>query len=381
MRNRSSIFSFDTLQERPWPSKPFGVAAATVLLSVILVQVLGDTLLVRDPNSRLANAIRYFRSQEQAQPKVLFFGSSRTHSCVDPETFARESGIPRSEVLNLAQPSWGPWHALVLLRHAPEALASVETAFVELTPDPFNENVLHPITHRPVRSVDEFDAWSTYPERVQARDLYTRGKLLAEYVFPIQQRRNLITWLQIGKQIVLNRPWEGEMPPPVYHDDAKKVARLAADPAFEATTISRYHLHDFHFSNEEAAIVRKLLAFLRERGIEVVIFHPPVQAAYYDYLASDSRMQSEFGKLRGFVRDLAREYRVVYGETLEDWGLDNSAVVDYGHFSRAGALWFTRQLCASIHAPNQTAPGPLKGRLELSDALPFAPRPVVGAAQ
>ena len=181
------------------------------------------------------------------------------------------------------------------------------------------------------------------------------------------QRRDLITWLKIGKQIVLNQLGEGKMPPPVYHDDAEKVARLAADPDFEATTVSRYHLHDFHFSHGEAAVVRRLLAFLRERGIEVAIFHPPVQAAYYDYLASDPRMQSEFGKLRGFVRDLAGEYQVVYGETLEDWGLDNSAVVDYGHFSRAGALRFTRQLHAQVHALGQTTPSLTNGRWGASE--------------
>ena len=105
----------------------------------------------------------------------------------------------------------------------------------------------------------------------------------------------------------------------------------------------------------------------------MVIFHPPVQAEYYDYLASDPRMQSKFGKFRAFVHDLARDYRVVYGETLEDWGLDRSAVVDYGHFSRAGTLRFARQLCVSLQTPSQLASGPTKGRLGASDTISSGP--------
>jgi len=366
MRNRSSIFNFDTLPERPWPSKSFFVVAATVLLSVAFVHGLGETFLVRDPNSRLANAIRYLRSQEKARPKILFLGSSRTQSCIDPETFAQESGIPCSKVLNLAQPSWGPWQALVVLRHARNALSSVETAFVELTPDSFNENTLHPITHKPSGNPEEFDAWATYPERALARDAHTQARLLAGYALPIAQRRNLTAWLGIGKQLVLRKNRSGDMSPPVYHQDTGKVALLAADPDFEATTISQYHLHDFHFSNKEATLVRRLLAFLREQGIEVVIFHPPVRAAYFDYVASDPQRQAEFEKFRSFVCDLAREHRVVYWETLEDCGLDNSAVVDYGHFSRAGAVQYTKQLYAWVHTPDQTTPSPAKKKLGIS---------------
>lgn len=366
MRNRSSIFNFDTLQERPSPSKSFFVAAATVLLSVAFAHGFGEAFLVRDPNSRLANAIRYLRSQEKAQPKILFLGSSRTQSCIDPETFARASGIPGGKVLNLAQPSWGPWQALVVLRHAPNALSSVETAFVELTPDSFNQNALHPITHEPCGNPEEFDAWATYSERALAPDAHTQGRLLAGYAVPIAQRRSLLAWLGIGKQLVLRRPQNGDMSPPLYHRDTGKGALLAADPDFKATTISQYHLHDYHFSNKEATLVRRLLAFLREQGIEVVIFHPPVRAAYFDYVASDPQRQAEFEKFRSFVRDLAREYRVASWETLEDCGLNDSVVVDYGHFSREGALQFTQQLYAWVHAPGQTTPSPAKERLGIS---------------
>ena len=60
------------------PSKSFLVVAATVLLSVAFAQGLGEAFLVRDSNSRLANAIRCLRSQEEAQPKILFLENSCT---------------------------------------------------------------------------------------------------------------------------------------------------------------------------------------------------------------------------------------------------------------------------------------------------------------
>ncbi len=374
MRNRSSIFSFSTLRELPLPSRSFLVATAIVLLSVALMHGFRETLLVRDlrPEARLANAIRYLRSQAGARPRVLFLGSSRTQSGIVPEAFAEASGIPRAQILNVAEPSWGAWHALVLLKHAPHVLASVETVFVELTTGSFNENAVHPITHEPAGNPDEFDAWATYSERVQARNAYGRDRLLVESALALTQRKNLNFWCKIGKQILRREPGKGEMRPPIFHQEADKAAQLAADPHFEATTISRYHFHNFQFSQREVAVFRELLAFLREHDMEVVIFHPPVRAAYYDYLASDPRMQREFEKFRGFARELATEYRVVYWETLEDAGLDNSAVLDYGHFSREGALRLTRRLYAQIHAPDQTTPSLPEGQSGASRTAPAA---------
>jgi hypothetical protein len=363
MQNRSSIFSFDTLPGRPWPAKSFLVVPVMVLLSVLLVESFCEAFRLRDPNSHLANVIRYLRSQENAPPRIVFFGSSRTHSCIDPNLFAQESGLACGQVLNLAQPSWGAWQALVILRHTEKSLAGVKTAFVELTPDSFNDNALHPITHKPAGNPEEFDVWANYPERVQPRNPHTRTRLLAEYVLPFEQRRSLIAWLIISKQLLLRQPGKGAIEPPDYYQNAERVALLAADPDFKAATISRYHLHDYQFSNREVTLFRELLAVLRARGVEVVIFHPPVRAAYYDYVAAEPQRQ-EFEKFRSFARDLAREYRVIYWETLEDCGLDESAVVDYGHFSREGAARLTQRLFAAVHSAGRTASESTPGREE-----------------
>ncbi len=240
MRNSSSIFSFSTLQELPLPSKSLFVATAIVLLSVALMHGFRETLLVGDlrPEARLANAIRYLRSQAEAKPRVLFLGSSRTQSGIVPEAFAEASGIPRAQILNLAQPSWQAWHALVLLKHAPHVLASVETVFVEVAPEFFNENKVHPITHEPAGNPDEFDTWATYSERVQARNAYTRDRLLVESALALTQRRNLNFWCKIGKQILRREPGKGEMRPPIFHQKFKFLRCVSAS-ALSTSSLSR----------------------------------------------------------------------------------------------------------------------------------------------
>ena len=374
MPNRSSIFSFDTLQALPWRSRSVVLATGIVLLSITAMEAFRDAFMVRDPTSRVANSIRYLRSQEPRGPRVLFLGSSRTESCIDVETFARESGIPADTVLNLAEPDMVPWHALVVVRHAPNALSHVETVFVELAPQPFNDNARDPLTYESDSGPREFDAWATCSERMRARGMGARCGLLAEYVVPVSQRRSLIDWLMIGKAILRQEPWEGGISGPIYHRDAGKAAALARDPRFQARTISQHHLHDFYFSDREATAFRELLALLRKRGIEVVIFHPPVRAEYFDYLASHPEIQGEFDKFRGFVRELAGEHRVVYWETLADCGLDDSAVVDYGHFSRDGALRFTRRLYAATRTGDRTIPSVTKSQTPASGAPSIASR-------
>jgi hypothetical protein len=355
MQNRSSIFSFDTLQELPLPSRSFCVAAATVLLSVVLVDGFRDALMVRDPTSRVACVIQYLRLQEGAKPRILFLGSSRTESCIDTETFAQECGMPGDKVLNLARPNMDPWHMFVVVRHAPEALADVETAFIELAPHSFNENYRNPVTRKVSKNPDEFNAWATYSERARIRNVRAQCKPFVDFVLPLSQRRALFDWLRVGNAILGRKTWQSDESSPIYHQDGEKAARLASDPRFEARNISRDHLNDYCFSNRQAAALRELLAFLHQYGIETVFFHPPVRAEYFDYAASDPRIQKEFEKFRSLARDLARDHRVIYWETLADCGLDTSAVVDYGHFSREGALQFTRRLHAAVDMPAQAA--------------------------
>ncbi len=344
MPNHSSIFNFSVFQALSGLRKSFCLSLALVLAFAAALHPLGVFLNVRDPQSRIANSIRYLKSQEAAKPRVLFFGSSRTMSCVDAETFARENGMPPGTVLNVARPGMGPWETLVVLRNTPSILDSVETVIVEVVPAPFNDNAIHPITHKEERHPAEFDTWATYRERKGLSDPALRYTLLAKYVFSLTQRRNLVRWLGIGKAILTREPWAGRMPPPPFHADPVKTAILARDPSFQATTISRCHLRNYHFCQQRAMVVRELLAFLRRRGVDVAVLHPPVRKEYYDHVASNAPLSTEFGKYRSVMRDLAEECQTICWETVEDCGLDDSVLVDYGHFSRDGAIAFTKRV-------------------------------------
>jgi len=352
MRNHSSIFSFSTLQELSGLRKSLGLSLAAVLAFTAAMHPLGAIINMRDPESRIANSIRYLRSQEATRPRVLFFGSSRTMSCVDAETFARETGMPPRAVLNVARPDMELWETLVILRNAPSILDSVETVFIEAIPVSFNDNAVHPRTHQRARCPAEFATWATWRERLRLSDPALRYELLAGHVFSLTYRRNLVRWVKIGKAILTREPWAGDMSPPPFHADPEKAAILARDPVFQAVTVSRCHLRNYHFCKQTAMTMQELLTLLRRRGVNVVVLHPPAQKEYYDYVVSTPQRLTEFEKYRSFMSDLAEECQTICWEKVEDCGLDDSVLVDYGHFSRDGAIAFTKRVSDEIQARN-----------------------------
>lgn len=74
-----------------------------------------------------------------------------------------------------------------------------------------------------------------------------------------------------------------------------------------------------------------------------------MRSEYYNYLDTDPRYRSEFEKYKTFIKSFSNKHQVIYWETPPDAGLDNSIFVDYGHFSKEGAVLFTRHLSAEIN--------------------------------
>ena len=347
MPSRSSIFSSDALQKLPaWKPSAMLAGGLAVLLLLFLMAVTGGRAWKMN-GSRIGKIVRCLElnlaaAQESDEKLVVFMGSSRFHSAIHPPSFAPLDSSGNTRFLNLAQPSFGPWQALVVLRETGKPLEDIDLLVLEINPWTFNQYIINPVTRIPEEYPHEFDVWASFDERFAMESWPVRSKLMASYV----PRRTLKQYVDLATGKL--EPVADSIPPPLYHSDRQDEERRRKDENFFPENISRYHLTEYIFSSRKAAILDELLDFCDEHSIPVVLVHPPVKASYYDYVLKDDRRRSEFEAHRRFIRGLAERYPVFFWETVRDCNLDDQIFIDYGHFSFDGALTFSRHLANQL---------------------------------
>jgi hypothetical protein len=323
------------------------MAAMVVMLGVAL---LGGALSINPfmklHNSRIGKVVRFLDGKlDAAAPDekfVLFFGSSRFQTAVDLEVVESSMGADDVTFLNLSQPDMGPWHYTAVFRNVSSSLTPARLVVLEISPWMFNRNHLHHIDrNRRFTFHDEMDIWGTFDERRERGGLAAR---LKSSVVGLVPRYPLMKWIQTWS----DRGPIDRLKVPVYRTDPSKAAKLKADPVFMAENISTAHLADFEFYASEAQLFASLLTELSRQGIGVCVVHPPVRSSYYSYVQDDESRRAGFAKYRKFVDGLSQQYKVVYWDTPDQCGLDESIFLDYGHMSIDGAAAFTEKLVSEI---------------------------------
>ncbi len=347
MPSRSSIFSSSSLPGLP-SLKPSALLALGIVLLLLIasVAVTGGRAWKMN-GSRIGKIVRCLEqnlenSAADDEKLVVFMGSSRFHSAIHPATFNELDSTGSMRFLNLAQPSFGPWQALVILRETTQSLDNIDMLVLEINPWTFNRSIINPVTRIPEDYPHEFDVWASFDERNAVESLDVRSRLMANYI----PRRTLREYVNLATGKL--EPVADTIPPPLYHSDQADEDRRREDSNFFPENISRYHLTEYTFSSRKAAILEELLAFCDDNGIRVVLVHPPVKATYYDYVLNDERRRTEFENHRRFIQGLQHKYPVFFWETPEDCQLDDQVFIDYGHFSFEGALAFSRHLARQL---------------------------------
>ncbi len=327
----------------------FGVILA--LLLVVHSTVMNSRAVdLRVHGSRIGKVIQCFRAnidhaKTVEQRLIVFLGSSRFHSCIDTEELQRLDERKDLVFVNLAQPAMEGWEWDVILRNLHRPTDVVTAAVIEIDPWVFNQNNLHPLTHKKEKYRHEFELWASLRERWEIENLWTRLELIALMV----PRNTLQDLLQKSEKVPPLASLLKLAPPPYHFQDSALQTRLA-DKHFFPENISRMHLHDYQFSELKQKRFERMLDRLSTAGIPFVIVHPPVKTTYYDYVRKDEQRTREFQKHLDFIQQLQREQRVVYWQTTADCDLDDSVFIDYGHYSAVGATRFSDRLFLELNS-------------------------------
>lgn len=192
----SSIFSFDTLQSWPRPSRAalFAVGVLLVVRAVIGVATASGFY---DP--QLAEATIFaslemeHRQAAQREPSVLLMGTSRmvdiSESCVE-----RALGLPRGAVRNASQLSPSFWRNAALLRRNPDLLRGVRVVAIDVLP-------LHFFGEEMVGD-EVFLRHASLPERARVRELLPRIRAVADFALPVwSERRSVLEWARAARAL------------------------------------------------------------------------------------------------------------------------------------------------------------------------------------
>jgi hypothetical protein len=301
----------------------------------------------RDSFEKLSNksyatpVISYLDLKKTNDSKVIFLGSSRIFSCIKRDLFSRLSGIEQSKITILWSSGAGTWEELLFCRKNSDLLNSSPLVIIEVGPWMFNKN-LFPLG----AGETAFLTWSTFQERLEFPNLKMRSFLLADYLYPISQRRTLDEWdsliyaLIVGKRPKIYNPDDV----PEWHYKQSAYEKIAADPMFSVRTqISQ--LNHYEFAEYKAEYLKRLIKLAEKKSKNIVILQPPLRNEYFEIINSYPELFSAEMSSLSFIHSLEnKNVHSILWERPEDCGLNDSVFVDYGHFNNNGAYLFTQRL-------------------------------------
>jgi hypothetical protein len=296
----------------------------------------------------LANVAAYLRSGDDRDVQVIAFGSSTMMGAFDAEAWQRRAGLPPGAVVNAAVANGTFFDVLYLLREAGGPPSASHLVLVEVPRWNFNRNRLSPVSGEPSSPPRQIRQLGTLGDRLAVDAPAARARLVAEYAWPLYQRRPLEAWLRQWREPFEPTP---APPPPSRHWNPKHQRALAADPTFRAESIARYHFHDAAWSDFAGRNLLLVLARLREAGVRVVLVQTPVRDAYLRVAKASPETRRLYEEVGSFVAAEAGDgVTLAQCERGRDCGLSDRVFVDYGHMTRPGARDFTRWLQRRVAA-------------------------------
>lgn len=345
----SSIFSFKMLTQYPVPTRAFCacVAFLLIILSVGLTVFHSVPKKYTWSSTRLGKSVdcldnNLLLAAERDQSIVAFFGSSRLYSCADVETFSSLSKRDDLLFLNLARSGLDLWSASVILRNVESSLTPLRLAVFEVSPWFFNANTMIVGLGIEPKYERGFDKWATLQERWEIEEHLVRAELFWKMI-PRYSLRDL------GATLAGNDPTLLSFRRPTYHHGQgyeTMRARAARPGALE--NVAKLQLNHFTFSQRKSQVFKRLLSFLKERNVQVVIVEPLLKEGYFTYLDAGSAYRLEFAKHSEFMRSLSKEVMLIDWSSSCDCDFDETMLIDYGHCSYEGSLAFSKNLWHKI---------------------------------
>lgn len=349
---RSSIFSSETLVERPQIAPAVWIALAICVVFRFGVEPLRD-LPKADRKEDLYDfrvVEKFFVEDVDELPQVIMLGSSISMYAFVPELLARELSLPETAVRNLPIPGGAPWDSLMLLRRNPKLLENAKVALIDVQPYMLNADYEYAIP-------DRFYNLASLADAARAEG-WSRVRAVANWFWPfVSLRRPMRAWaLEIENRREGVVPFKKAAYYPMWHPDATYPRATEAELS-EALSAEKHRpanwadltLGEFDFSERQADALRDLLALLKAHGVAVLIHQPPFHPDFYARAAERPEERQALARYFSFLEEVSGD-----GVMLQIWkrpaelGFRPEDLPDYGHMPRRLAERYTRTMAAII---------------------------------
>jgi tetratricopeptide (TPR) repeat protein len=342
-----------------------------IVTLVILVCAGGTLSMTRDslekifPRSFITPIFSYLETKKPKDLQVVFLGSSRIHSCINRDLFAKLTGIEQSKILLLEIDGSGTWEEFSVCRRFPGLFDSAPMVIIEVEPWMFNNNYFSQGGTLFIQP--GFYQWATVQDRLEFPDLKIRVLSTVDYIWPISERRSLQGWSKVIDGLI-HKSYPDPMNPddiPKYHYDPSAYRKVAEEPKGTAQFQAHAALNDFEFAPYKAEYLARLVRLAEKKSKKIILLQPPLRNEYIDIMFDNPKYLIGHIQVVKFLHSLENEkVSTIIWERPEDCGLNDTVFIDYGHFNREGAYIFTQILykelnnrgLTGLHAPVGISP-------------------------
>ncbi|MBI4557227.1 MAG: hypothetical protein HY706_06560 [Candidatus Hydrogenedentes bacterium] len=357
----SSIFSSDTLLERPRITRAGALALGLCLMVRILVAFNKDRLATLPADTAhylyMGNEARY-RVAEQRSPKILVLGTSRL-AALNAGAFAGMLGWEPGEVGNYSMIGNTFWRSRLFLRRNPEAWSEARVVWLDLVP--YQLYVCPTFTE----ADDVFLAMSTWRERGSVRDPGKRWLALADGFYPAWSGRHTVDAWSVGvQQLFLSEPERYHSFHEAVQDRHLRFRGLGPPLRPVAGWESvRGYVPDPVMSRVEANALAELISGL-PANCTLLLTWLPVRSDFAEMLDKDPRARDGYRHFKENILRMARPRAlVVWFEDQASLGFADEDFTDPVHFTETGMAKLCQSL-APLIAGVCEEPAPLLSRVK-----------------
>ena len=297
------------------------------------------------PKSPLTPIYSYLDLNNPENIKIIVLGSSRTFSCIKKDLLAKLSGINESNILNLHVDGGSCWEELSICRKYPKLFASSPLVILEIGPWMFNKYYFSNTNNLFIQP--GFFTWATFQDRLNLPDVKEKYLLLFDYFWPVSERRSIDEWVGILYSLVIGRPPTLYDPDeiPGWHYNLSDFIKVRDHPGQTVQYQTSAGLNNYTFAEYKAEYLRSLIHLIEYKSKNIVLLQPPLRNAYFNIVYNNNQYLKGDTDVIKFIHSLESErVHSIIWQAPEDCGMNDSVLVDYGHFSVNGAYLFTQIL-------------------------------------
>lgn len=335
----SSISSSENRDDGPEP-------AGVILWCILFLILMRAAFAVQAPAWRdradIADTTAFLEQARTDDLRVVVLGSSRMQSAFSSEEWARRSDLDTKQVINVSLNSGQFWDARHMLREAGGLPASVQLVLLEAPRWNFNRNKVFPGSNRYRYDYPEhFRQQGGVLDRWSVDDRAARMALLAEFAWPLYQRRSVEEWIEYFRS---RREAVPRLPVSAHWIEAMH-EKFRAAPTLRADSIVLDHFDDPAMSSFAIRNFDLLIREVRKHGAKVVLVTLPTRDLYQDKIRADPSKGSFVNSIDALIASkIGDGIHSISCKRARDCQLDEDIFVDYGHLTMGGARALTDEL-------------------------------------